>query len=340
MKILTADNDRKNLDFMTGLLSGENYECLALSSGQDLLDRIGSFLPNIVVMEVNFRGLDGYNLVREIKKAYLHIPCQIIAVSRQNEYYNLVKTVEAGGDDFMSKPLDNLEFIARVKAAEIRFINQFAILHEKDFFRKAVKQEEELSSKILDQNIHLKEAYQKLISVNRELSESNRHLEKIAKYDALSGLLNRMSLYNMLEVEIDRCLRTGLPLSGIMLDIDNFKDINDNYGHHYGDMVIQEFGKRLIKTMRKYDYAGRYGGEEFFLILPNTDKFQAVSIAERFRKQLEELPIEVEDAKIPMTASFGISTYKPGDNRQSWVSRADKAMYTAKQSGKNRVFSD
>lgn len=339
-KLIIADYRKEDLELMKKVLSPENYEIQTVSTGVEALNYIVSFKPEIIILDVNLQDSTGYDICRAVRKEYLHVPSQIIIVSDSDGHNNLQKTVEAGGDDFISKPFDPQEFSARVKAAKIRLEQQMTILREKEFYRRAVKQEEELTSKILDQNIHLKDAYQKLISANKELSETNKHLEKIAKYDFLSGLLNRMSLFTMIEVEIDRCLRTGLPLSGVMMDIDNFKEINDNFGHHYGDAVIQEIGTRLLKTMRKYDYAGRYGGEEFFIILPNTEKYQAISIAERFRGYLQENPILAEDITIPITASFGISTYKPGDNMQSWVSRADKAMYEAKQSGKNKVYSE
>ena len=143
-----------------------------------------------------------------------------------------------------------------------------------------------------------------------------------------------------MDVEIDRSIRTGLPLAGVMFDLDHFKEINDNYGHQHGDETIRAIGRKLLGVMRKYDNAGRYGGEEFFILLPNTRSEQAVMIAERFRKELEGLTVEYLDNTIQVSASFGVAEFAPGESRESWINRTDKAMYQAKQEGRNRVRSD
>ncbi|HEQ71553.1 MAG TPA: GGDEF domain-containing protein, partial [Spirochaetia bacterium] len=201
-------------------------------------------------------------------------------------------------------------------------------------------QEEQLSSKILDQNIFLKKAFQAVAKENKELKKLKKELEKIAMYDTLSGLLNRLSLFNRLDIEIERAMRAMFPLSGIMLDIDHFKLINDNFGHQCGDLVIREIGERLRNQLRKYDYAGRYGGEEFFIILPNTNLSQAETIGERFRKEIEKSKFICGDEEIAITVSLGISQYRASESREKWIDRADKAMYKAKQMGRNCVCTE
>ena len=169
------------------------------------------------------------------------------------------------------------------------------------------------------------------------LEEANKRLEQVARYDTLSGLLNRASLLSAMDVEIERSVRSKTALSGIMMDIDNFKDINDSFGHLYGDHVISEIGRRLLQSLRKYDHAGRYGGEEFFIVLPNTTIEQAYVIAERFRRELQSQPIMHSGAELAVTASFGIAQFQVGETRVMWLGRADKLMYLAKQAGRNRV---
>ena len=159
----------------------------------------------------------------------------------------------------------------------------------------------------------------------------------LASLDPLSGLLNRRTLFQRIEIEIERSLRLGLPLTGIMIDIDHFKRVNDNFGHPCGDMVIREIGARLTRSLRKYDYAGRYGGEEFFVLFSNTTAELAHTIAERFRKDVEEASFRWENEELKLTVSIGISQYVPGETPDRWISRTDAAMYRAKQRGRNQT---
>ena len=165
-------------------------------------------------------------------------------------------------------------------------------------------------------------------------------LEQIAAFDSLSGLLNRRSLFTRIAIEIERAIRLDVPLTGLMIDIDKFKGINDNYGHQCGDMVIREIGARLLAGLRKYDYAGRYGGEEFYVVLSNSTEQQAFGIAERFRKDMEEMRFQCGGDSIGVTVSIGVARYSPGESQESWIERVDRAMYQAKQSGRNRIVLD
>ncbi len=292
---------------------------------------------NFVLVDSNMEN-DGISLCRSIRGKYYGTPIEIIAiVDSENQ---LEEYFDAGADDVVIKPIRKLELKFRLQAAGIRFKQAIRLLDERDFFKKAVKQEEQLASKILDHHLVLKDAFQNIESINEELEATNRRLEKVAKYDLQSGLLNRVTLFASIDMEIERAIRTNMPLSGIMMDIDKFKSINDEYGHLCGDEVIAAIGKRLGASLRKYDHAGRYGGEEFFIILPNTTVQQAYMIAERFRKELQDTVLHCDEVELRITASFGIAHFGEGDNREMWISRADKNMYIAKQNGRNRVISE
>jgi diguanylate cyclase (GGDEF)-like protein len=192
-------------------------------------------------------------------------------------------------------------------------------------------------SSLLAENRELRREYQKVRRINEDLERSCQELEMLASLDPLSGLLNRRTLFQRIEIEIERSLRLGLPLTGIMIDIDHFKRVNDNFGHPCGDMVIREIGARLTRSLRKYDYAGRYGGEEFFVLFSNTTSELARSIAERFRKDVEDSAFPWENEMLKLTVSIGISQYIPGESPERWISRADAAMYRAKQRGRNQT---
>jgi len=163
----------------------------------------------------------------------------------------------------------------------------------------------------------------------------------LATTDSLTGVLNRGAFMERMEEEIHRSQRTGSPLSLILSDIDFFKKINDNYGHQAGDFVLQGFTDQLTRSSRPYDFVGRYGGEEYVVCLPGTDRFQCRAVADRMRKRVEEMKVMLQGGSEPIriTASFGIASSQPEseDSLDSLTGRADEAMYRAKREGRNRV---
>ncbi|MBN1649570.1 MAG: diguanylate cyclase [Spirochaetales bacterium] len=317
------------------LLSEEEYELYAADSYANAAKVIDQH--NIAIVLVK----DNNTAYLKIRNQFYSRPIQIIYLPDTGE--DISRLLNIGYDDFVKYPFDDLELQFRVKAAFIRYQQQLNIIEERNFFRQAVKKEEALSARILDRHLHLKQAFLDIEQLNEELSQSNERLERIARYDLLSGLLNRMSLFSMIEIEIERSIRTIISLSGMMIDIDNFKKINDDHGHLLGDTAIKIFGEQLRNSLRKYDHPGRYGGEEFFVILPNTDSNQAFHIAERFRETLAETIIaEIEGKNIVITVSIGIAQFRKGEGSKNWISRSDKALYEAKKAGKNRtvIFSE
>lgn len=337
-RVLLVDTNREDLERMQTYLLEEGYQVECAAGSQEAQGFLEDTDIQIIVLDLEVSDPSWKDLAIEFRKRYFQRPLQIVLSAHEKRRLN--NALEEAGDDFVQKPIRKLEFQTRVKAAHIRYKNQLRLYDEREFYRRAVKQEEELSSKILDRHIDLKQTLEEVESEKAELVRTTHQLEEIAKYDMLSGLLNRMSLFKFIDIEIDRALRTESPLSGIMFDIDHFKYINDNYGHPAGDDVIREIGVRLKNTLRKYDHAGRYGGEEFFLVLPNTFKDQAYMIAERFRRSLEEEPVFTDGEKISFTASLGVAQYRIGETRDKWIARADALMYSAKQEGRNLTQSE
>ena len=175
---------------------------------------------------------------------------------------------------------------------------------------------------------------------NHALSEANVRLASLATTDPLTGLPNHRSLFQGLEKELDRACRHGRPLSLIFFDGDRFKRVNDTYGHAVGDTVLCELGERVKGVLRGGDTPGRYGGEEFLILLPETDTEEARQIAERIRAVVATHPLalsHVEDG-INMTVSIGVATYPlDGNSSGELVQKADQAMYWAKRLGRNQV---
>jgi diguanylate cyclase (GGDEF)-like protein len=168
-----------------------------------------------------------------------------------------------------------------------------------------------------------------------------RRVASQATTDGLTGLGNRRTLDEELVLEWRRADRVGDSLAFVLLDLDNFKQVNDTHGHQAGDAVLRAVGQILRDGVRQVDLAGRYGGEEFALILPETDIFGAVKLAERLRVELEATPIVVSEGKmLEITASFGVALKDGLASPEELVGAADEALYTAKRAGKNRVIPD
>jgi diguanylate cyclase (GGDEF)-like protein len=166
----------------------------------------------------------------------------------------------------------------------------------------------------------------------------HRIIERQALVDGLTGLSNRRHAEDRLESELARAERFGGPLAIVMADLDDFKAVNDVHGHPVGDTVLREFARVLGATVRDADVAGRWGGEEFLLVLPGTDSAGAALLAERIRAHLAERSLLTpEGVPVRVTASFGIAAYEPGQALETLVATADSALYEAKRGGKNRV---
>jgi len=174
-------------------------------------------------------------------------------------------------------------------------------------------------------------------AVNRmELEKANKQLERLSRTDRLTNLNNRGYWEECLENEYQRCARTKRHSSLLMFDIDHFKKVNDTYGHQAGDEVIRVVSKTLLDTIRATDIAGRYGGEEFAVLLIDTDQEGALLVAERLRKAIEATVVTYEDTEIRFTISLGIAEYNDNiESHTAWLEQSDKALYQSKESGRN-----
>jgi diguanylate cyclase (GGDEF)-like protein len=340
MNVLLVAHDEGNLAEMDQALQGEGHTLFRARSRDEALRELGSHDIQIVLVASNLPGGGVKEFVRAMRRIHQDQPLQVLLLAEVQKEEQVKQSVETGADDFIRVPYEAVELQARTSAAQLRWENQASLVKEREFYRIAVAEEERLSSLVLDQNLNLKDAYEKIRRLNEELEKANTELEQIAAFDSLSGLLNRRSLFTRISIEIERAIRLDVPLTGLMIDIDKFKSINDNYGHQCGDMVIREIGARLQAGLRKYDYAGRYGGEEFYVVLSNSTEQQAFGIAERFRKDMEELRFQCGGDSIGVTVSIGVARYAHGESQESWIERVDRAMYQAKQSGRNRIVLD
>ncbi len=235
------------------------------------------------------------------------------------------------------KSVEDLRAIARPTVT--RFKNSLTVFdtHLREL-RKKLDEVEDLEELDRQSIAVLDTLTEELQKAYRDLEIKNRELAYAADHDPLTGAYNRRVIMEMLEREISRCERGGPSFCIILVDLDHFKGVNDTYGHSAGDEILKALVTALKNSIRKIDVTGRYGGEEFLLILPRTGLEGATQFAIRLLNTVREIAVEHEDKVIKVTASFGIADYQPNGDRLSskkLLIRADQALYNAKNSGRN-----
>ena len=202
------------------------------------------------------------------------------------------------------------------------------------------------ASDLVFKPIRFEELLLRLKRVLKERKLTNERLQMVEKLkrlsitDGLTNLYNSRHFYNQLKSEVDRSTRYSHPLTMLILDIDHFKDYNDRYGHLEGDKVLMRLGQVVKLLLRKMDSAYRYGGEEFTVILPETDSEEAITVAQRIRKAIKEIAFTPEPgSNVFVTISIGMTAYSPPEELADFIQRADKALYGSKEGGRDQVSS-
>ncbi|OGB23485.1 MAG: hypothetical protein A3I66_02175 [Burkholderiales bacterium RIFCSPLOWO2_02_FULL_57_36] len=188
---------------------------------------------------------------------------------------------------------------------------------------------------LVERELHL----QSISASQLDLQKKNKNLRRKSLIDPLIGTWNRGAIMRILTIEAVRCDNAGIPLSLIVADLDHFKKINDTYGHPAGDAVLVKVASRLRSCIRPQEALGRYGGEEFLIVLPGSSHDTAMAVAERMRLAVAMQPESIDDAPLGLTISAGVSSteFFPSATTEELISRADIALYAAKNAGRNRV---
>ncbi|NEX63782.1 biofilm regulation diguanylate cyclase SiaD [Noviherbaspirillum galbum] len=220
---------------------------------------------------------------------------------------------------------DALTQIERVTRISDRYqsISQQEKLTLAERYRKQIRQLERLS--------RISDRYQAMM---RDLNEA---LKEASTKDALTGIGNRRLLMESLKAETARADRLERPFTLVMVDVDRFKAVNDQYGHDAGDKVLIEVARVIESGIREYDVCGRWGGEEFLVIMPEIDAVEAAAVIERIRAAINALKVLYGERQIGITASFGIAEHARGESISDFLNRADMALYAAKRAGRNRL---
>lgn len=274
------------------------HEVCAVSDGGSALQQLTRSPPQLAIIDWMMPGLEGPEICRTLRLLSSDRYIYVILLTAKDTTGELVIGLDAGADDYMTKPIRLQELEARLRSG------------------------------------------QRIVMLQEQLILARERMRERATRDALTGLLNRGALFELGSLEMTRADSGGMPLAVLLCDIDHFKRLNDTYGHPAGDAALREVAQRLAESVRSTDLVGRYGGEEFMLVLPDRSLSQMAEIAERVRKAVSERPVVVGSTSIEVTISVGAAACSPVDPQtfEALIKRADDALLRAKKDGRNRVI--
>jgi two-component system cell cycle response regulator len=451
-RVLVVDDIPANLKLLEARLSAEYFQVVTAFCGSDALDICAQQRIDVVLLDVMMPGMDGFEVCRRIKSDPATQDIPVIMVTALDQPTDKLQGLESGADDFLTKPVDDIALVTRVKnLARLKILNDEMLMRAStsrqmglsdgaalqkatsvrpgrmllvdDHPRSAARLVEVISKThdvFVERDINaalmkLAEHDFDLLIVSLSLSNADglrlcsqvrsldrtRHMPiiilvepgdnarllrgmdigvndylmrpidrhellarirtqikrkrfndylrnrleesvELAIIDPLTGLHNRRYLENHLRTLVEGAIRSGRPVSVLMADIDHFKRVNDTHGHDGGDIILKEFASRLKCNTRGIDLACRLGGEEFVVIMPETDMVRALQVAERTRAMIASEPFQLRpELKLRVTASVGLATLESvEDTPETILKRADNALYAAKRRGRNRVAAD
>jgi two-component system, cell cycle response regulator len=450
-RVLVVDDVPANVKLLEARLSAEYFDVTTASNGQEALTICERAECDVVLLDAMMPDLDGFEVCRRLKNGATthHIP--VVMVTALDQPSDRIRGLEAGADDFLTKPVSDVALIARVRSlsrlkmmtdelrmravtsreigiesperealaeagrgGRILMVDDHRAQAERVLSVLADEHTAELETDPTESLFHAAEGNYDLLIVSLDLDNFDslrlcsqlRSLERtrnvpilaiaaadntrlvraleigvndylvrpidkneilarartqirkkrytewlrdnvqlsieMAITDALTGLYNRRYMESHVETLVEQAVARNKPLAVLVLDIDYFKSINDGHGHDAGDDVLREFALRIRKSIRGLDLACRYGGEEFVVVMPETDMAVATMVAERLRRRIASEPFAIQkgERSIEVTISVGIAALGPNDNPAAIIKRADQALYRAKRDGRNRVVPD
>ena len=306
MKILLVDDTLTDRLVMKAYLMDSGHDVLLANNGAEAIELYKEGKPDLILMDVNMPVMDGLQAATEIRNDESDwIP--IVFLSGRIEPEDIIDGIEAGGDDYLAKPVSQKVLGAKLKAMQ-----------------------------------RIAEMRQKLIKVSSELESANEELKLLVNLDGLTGLANRRNLDRVLKVDMTRSSRYSHPLAVLLIDIDYFKPFNDGYGHIEGDEVLKQISRALSSCCKRgTDLVARYGGEEFAVLLPDTKPDNARIMAEKLRQAVEDLKMPHKYSAVSnyCTVSIGVFSkiVERTDTAEELLQRADSGLYQSKEAGRNRV---
>jgi two-component system, cell cycle response regulator len=303
VKILVAEDDPVSRRLLEVTLSKWGYEVITCADGQAAWEVLQApDAPQLVILDWMMPRLDGLQVCKNVRnpderpaEPYIYI----ILLTAKSQKTDMVIGLEAGADDYLTKPFDAQELRMRLRAGR------------------------------------------RILDLLDELVQAREIMREQARKDSLTQLCTRATVLELLTYELDRSQRDSVdrdaPVSVVLADLDHFKHINDTYGHLAGDAVLREIARRMRDALRPYDSIGRYGGEEFLLVLSNCDTLGAAAMAERLLQAVRKDTIVLAEGTVSVTLSAGVATSGAVQDPETLLGAADAALYRAKRGGRNRV---
>jgi two-component system, cell cycle response regulator len=298
MNILIADDSIVSRHLLDATLRKWGYDVVVATDGIEAWNQLQKEdSPSLAILDWVMPGLTGPEVCHLVRKLDRERYTYLMLLTSKSLKGDLIEGMEAGADDYITKPFDQHELKVRLRAGT------------------------------------------RIIELQAELLAAREALREQATKDFLTSVWNRSSILEILERELARSERENRALGLVMADLDHFKAINDTLGHCTGDAVLKEAVRRMQSSIRSYDAIGRYGGEEFLIVLPGCDEACTFGQAERLRRHLRSEPMRIGGESYTLTASFGATSIVPGTRIAGDVviRTADEAMYRAKHEGRDRV---
>lgn len=297
-KILIVDDQKQNLTTMRLLLAETHAKLYTVTSGKEAIDLVADNDFALILLDVQMPVMDGFETAETMRSSNYVAGVPIIFITANSqEQQDIFQGYDSGAVDYLFKPVDLKILLSKVS-----------------FFLELDKK-------------------------SKELLKKNKDLAKLTIHDDLTGLYNRRYLNERLQEEFSRCERYNTDCSCMMIDLDHFKNVNDTYGHGFGDVVITTFAKRLSVRTRSTDFVFRFGGEEFLILLPQTDISGAEQLAGEICSYNEREEFTSPTNRATVTVSIGLSSFQEHQPnvQNDLINMADKALYAAKNNGRNRV---
>ncbi len=296
MKVLIAEDDMVSRRLLEATLARWGYDVVITCDGTEAWQVLqGPDAPPLAILDWMMPGIDGVEVCRLVRQRVQEPYIYLLLLTTKGRRENIIEGLDAGADDYLTKPFDPHELQVRLRAGK------------------------------------------RIVTLQTQLIEARETLRIQASHDSLTGVWNRRVILERLGDELARAGREGTPVAVALADLDHFKRINDSYGHAAGDAVLCEAVNRMRVSLRLYDAIGRYGGEEFLMVLPGCTTQDAVKLADRLRMSIGQETVEVTGRHIVVTSSLGVAASDtiPVLDAASLIRAADTALYRAKAGGRN-----
>lgn len=298
LQVLVAEDNPVFQRMLRNLLGKWDYEVILAANGVDAWEYLqAKDGPRLAILDWMMPGMDGVEVCRRVRAVGKEPYIYVLLLTAKTESGDLVEGMEAGADDYVTKPFDAHELRVRLRAGR------------------------------------------RILDLQEELVQAREALRRQATHDGLTGVWNRTAIMENLRRELARGSREMSPVAVLLADLDHFKQVNDGHGHMAGDEVLREAARRMQSGLRRYDSIGRYGGEEFLIVLPGCEGAGAAAQAERLRAGFDSRDFHFAGKALRVTCSLGVAWTEMADVAltEALIRCADEALYLAKHRGRNRL---